>query len=257
MTTSLCPAAVSLEPGAEASACPVGRGSSRFIPYITPLKGERPLSQEDIVVKPDGLGLVFRDETPEDRDRRGALWVRTAPPAPGRVIPMFRQVHPRRAGAAMLDMRCQGCNGDPDRNRQGTLFFVKPDPARRNLSWPDTEFTHHPPACLPCAYEAMLVCSFVQEAPALRVRNPRPWGVDGIGYRRGADGRPEFVREVDRCAYEDLKLLPWMVAIQPVARLSRCTVVDIRAELATAGLEVPQEAGVREPTSPFIDRTEA
>ncbi|MDI5967995.1 hypothetical protein POF50_001280 [Streptomyces sp. SL13] len=216
--------------------CPAVRETSRFIPYITPLKGQLPTGHELIVPRDNGLGVMFRDETPVDRDRRGALWIRTAPPSAGRPIPLYRHVLPRRTGEAMLDMRCQGCNGDPDRTRQGTLFFVKPDETRRNLNWPDVEYTHHPPVCLPCAREALLECSFAQKAPALRVRNPRPWGIFGICFRPGTDGSLELVREIDRCVYDDLKLLPWMVALQPLAKLSRCTVVDIRAELAAAGL---------------------
>lgn len=233
------PVTVEILPAVEAFAPPVSRATTRFIPHVTRLKGEDPVKLEDVVARPDGLGVAFRDESPGDRDRRGALWVRTSPPLSGRVIPMFRQVHPRRAGEAMLDLRCQGCNGDPDRTRLGTLFFVEPDTTRRNLNWPDVEYTHHPPVCLPCVYQAMLVCPFVQRTPALRVRNPRPWGIDGIGYRLGADGKPTFARDIF-CAYDDLQLLRWMVAIQPVARLSRCTVVNVRAELAAAGLEIPQ-----------------
>ena len=248
MTTSLCPVsvnsttheAVSAANVSEALACPATPEDGRFIPHITPLKSEVLLPFDDIVLRPDRLGVMRRHGDSEHRDRRGALWVATAPPTPGRAIPLFKKVHPRRAGEAMLDMRCQGCNGDPDRNKQGMLFFVKPDTSRRhNQNWPDVEYTHHPPVCLPCTYEAMQVCKFVKEAPALRVRQARPWGIDCVAYKLGTDGDIQFDREVERCAYDDLKLLPWTVAIQPVARLSRCTVVDIRTELAAAGLEVP------------------
>ncbi len=100
-------------------------------------------------------------------------------------------------------------------------------------------YTCHPPVCLPCAQQAMLACPFVLDAPALRARQARPWGIDGFDFCPDADGTPRLDEEVDRCGYADLKLLPWMVAIQPIARLSRCTVVDIRSELAAAGLEVP------------------
>lgn len=258
-TTSLCPVTslpdtADAEPKAgttEGSACPVAPGPGRFIPYVTLLKSEYLLPTEDVVLRPDGLGVKYRDEVPEDRDRRGALWVRTAAAESERAIPMFKRVHPRRAGAAMLDMRCQGCNGEPDRNRQGTLFFVKPDPSRRTLrNWPDVEYTHHPPVCLPCTHQAMLACSFVQTAPAVRARQARSWGVDCIAYRPGPDGTLQFDRDTERCAYDDLKLLPWTVAIQPVARLSRCTIVDIRAELAAAGLPLPDPA----PDAPSVDR---
>lgn len=208
----------------------------RFIPFITPLKGERPLS--DVVLRPDGLGIAYAEEEPDDRDDRGALWVRTGVPA-GRPIPLFRQVHPRRARAAMLDMRCQGCGGEPSRTAKGTLFFTKPEPRRDSRHWPETEYTVHPPTCLLCTHKAMLYCPFVQSAPALRVRHPRPWGVFGVGFRPGDDGALRLDHDAERCSYDDLRNLPWMLALQPVARLSRCTVVDVRAELAAAGLELP------------------
>ncbi|MDI5974047.1 hypothetical protein POF50_032680 [Streptomyces sp. SL13] len=240
MTTTECPVASipSAEPAA-ASSCPAGRESSRFIPYITLRKGEEGHVPK-VVVRPDGLGVMFPDETAADRDRRGALWLRTGEVSPGRVIPRFAKVHPRRAGEVMLDMRCQGCNGEPDRTRDGFLFFTKPEKRRRNLNWPDVVYTCHPPICLPCVQQALLACPYVLDAPALRARQARPWGVDGFYYRPDADGVPRLDESIEHCAYEDLKLLPWMVAIQPIVRLSRCTLVkDIRAELAAAGLEVP------------------
>jgi hypothetical protein len=224
-------------------ACPGRNETGRFIPYVTPLKSERPVPMSDLVPRPDGPGVTYRDETPEDRDRHGALWVRLTAPAGGRAIPVFRQVHPRRAAETALDMRCQGCFGEPDRSRQGILFFLKPDPRRRNLHWPETEYTHHPPVCLPCAHRAMLDCPFVREAPALRVRNPRPWGVDGLGYAIDDRGQLRELCDMDRCSYDDLKLLPWMLALQPIIRLSRCTAVDIHAELAAAGLDLPEHLG--------------
>lgn len=221
--------------------CPVGPPEAgRFIPYVTPLKGETPASLKDLIVLPDELGIGRVDETPDDRDVHGALWIRASQPAPGRPIPLFRQVHARRSRDVMLDMRCQGCNGDPSRTAAGTLFFMQPDERRVSRFWPETEYTLHPPICLPCTHQAMLRCPFVQSAPALRVRNPQPWGVYGIGFRphRLLGGLRED-RGVDRCAYSDLKNLPWMLALQPVARLRRCTVVDVRAELAAEGLELP------------------
>lgn len=225
------------------SACPATREEAgRFIPYITPLKGETP-SGLDVILRADGLGVTYADgERDGERDARGALWARTAPPSEGRPIPFFRKVHPQRAGRAMLDMRCQGCLGKPDRNSKGVLFFVKPDSKSRSLRyWPQTEYTHHPPVCLPCAREAMRVCSFVQEAPAQRVQNPRPWGVDCLAFAPDGRGGVRPLRDITRCSYDDLKLLPWTMAIQPIARLSRCTVVsDIRAELIAAGLELSE-----------------
>jgi hypothetical protein len=259
MTPSQCPvnrgtARVPAPPGGGAGMrCPVVRdGAGRLIPYVTLLKGEGSVALGGLVAGPGGRGVVYRDEVPEDRDRRGALWVRNAPPSDGRSIPLFRKVHPRRAVEAMLDLRCQVCLGPPDRNRQGTLFFAEPDPSRPRRHWPDTEYTHHPPTCLPCAREALAVCSFVQRAPALRVRNPRPWGVDGLAYTVDASGTPRVRRDVDRCSYDDLRLLPWMLALQPIARLSRCTVTDLRTELTAAGLEPPEPRTPRSVAKPSV-----
>ncbi len=233
--------AKSLSDDRDQGSCPVLRQEAgRFIPYITPLKSEQLMLAQEVVLRPDGLGVMYEDETPHDRDRHGALWVRSTPPAAGRPIPLFRKVHPRRAGETMLEMRCQGCFGEPDRNRNGTLFFDKPNPKRRNLNWPDVEYTKHPPICLPCAQHALRQCPFVREAPALRVRNPRPWGVEAHIHVTDDHGALHVRRDIDRCSYDDLKLLPWALAIQPIARLSRCTVVDIHTELTAAGLEVPE-----------------
>ncbi|MDI5962773.1 hypothetical protein [Streptantibioticus silvisoli] len=51
---------------------------------------------------------------------------------------------------------------------------------------------------------------------------------------------PLRIRRNIRCCAYDRKLLPWMLALQPVARLRRCTVVDIHTELAATGLEPPE-----------------
>ena len=197
-------------------------GEGRFVPHITPFKGQKPVPMRNLVPRPDGRGVAYQDEVSEDRDRNGVLWMRLTPPDEGRPIPLFRRIHPRRTAEAALDLRCQGCAGEPDRNRQGILFFARPDPRRRNLNWPETEYTHHPPVCLPCVQVALRTCSFVRRAPALRVRNPRPWGVDGVTFTADGNGHLSVLREEHRCSYDDLKPLPWTLALQPIIQLRRC-----------------------------------
>lgn len=140
----------------------------------------------------------------------------------------------------MLGMLCQVCFKEPSRTHMGTLFIMMPAKGRDMRFWPDTEYTNHPPICLPCAQQALAHCRFVRAAKAIRVKNPQPWGVSGIAYYRGQGGRLCVDPVVDRCAYSDLRLAPWMLATQPVARLSRCTKVDLINELTTAGLETPE-----------------
>lgn len=248
MTTTSCPVRLAARAPAPAmttdehaqSPCQVARDEhSRFIPFVTPLKGEKPFPATKVILRPDGLGVGYEDENSDDRDPHDALWVRVSSPADGRPIPVFRGVSPRRARESMLGMRCQGCNGAPSRTAAGTLFFDQPDPRRDTRYWPETEYTVHPPVCLPCTQKALIRCPFVQTVPALRVKNPRPWGVFGVAYRLDENGTLRGDPNIDRCSYDDLKQLPWMLATQPIARLSRCTLVDVRKELQAAGLAVP------------------
>lgn len=250
MTLSDCP--VNLDDaftGADQSAgCPHGQPAAesmatkrgRPIPHITPLKGEEILPWSSLIIRPDGRGIGYRHELPDDRDKFGVLWQRLTPRPTSRPIPLFNQVHPARARDAMLQMRCQVCLKDPSRTRAGTLFIIQPEKGRDMRFWPDTEYTIHPPTCLPCTQQALIHCPFVRDAKALRVKNPRPWGVFGTEYYRDEDGRLRWGRDVDRCSYDDLRLSPWVLAAQPVARLSRCTQVDLRVELLSAGLELPE-----------------
>lgn len=227
-----CPHA---QPTAESTATKRGRP----IPHVTPLKGEEPDPRSSLIIRPDGQGIGYHHELPDDRDPFGVLWVRTSPPRAGRPIALFRQVHPARSRDAMLGMLCQVCFKEASRTRAGVLFILKPDKGRDMRFWPDTEYTIHPPTCLPCTQQALIHCPFMRDAKALRAKNPQPWGVFGTKYYRDEDGRLRTGPKIDRCLYNDLRLSPWVLASQPVARLSRCTQVDLRAELLSAGLELP------------------
>jgi hypothetical protein len=119
----------------------------------------------------------------------------------------------------------------PDGTQGGRLSF--------RLWWPNSEFTLHPPICLPCAAAALQYCPYVPTAQAVRVRKPRLWGVFGTGYHPGPNGVLRPLRKGVQCPYANGRDRRWVVAQQAVVELNRCTVVDIEDELAAAGQRGP------------------
>ena len=191
MSASRCPLARASLSAAVAVPAPEGVGtlarsavgeSGRFIPYITQLKGEDTLSLDNV-----GCGLmggVWTSRTGRRRTVTGAVrcgCVTRRRSRDGRSRCSGRCTRGGRGGDARHAL--PGLQRRPRPQPAGHPVLRRPpDPSRRNRNWPDVEYTHHPPVCLPCAHQAMLACPFVQHAPALRVRNPRPWGIDGIAY---------------------------------------------------------------------------
>lgn len=209
------------------------------VPFITARTGEELVSRHLLVVRPDGMGVGYRQETPADRDAHRVLWVRSSPPD-AEARPCWRKVHPIRQREVMLGMRCQVCAGPPSRTSRGLLFLHKERPDADRRWWPNSELTSHPPLCLPCAAVAVRYCGFAATVRAVRVRKPRIHGVFGITFTADRHGNLEPLAGDDgQCAYSDAVKRRWTVALQVVAQLNRCTPVDLDEELRAAGITPP------------------
>jgi hypothetical protein len=208
------------------------------VPYVTPRTGEDLVPRSWFTARPGGLGVAYRHERPDDRDKYGVLWWRTAPPDT-RARAQFRLVNPYRQRDTMLGLRCQVCTGEPSRTSRGTLFLHKRTPNADKRWWPNGERTLHPPVCLPCVQKALEYCPFAPEATAIRVKKPRVWGVFGTAFVPDLSGALRPLPQDAECRYGDVKHRRWVVAQQAILELDRCTIVDLRDELAAAGLEPP------------------
>ena len=86
----------------------------------------------------------------------------------------------------------------------------------------------HPPLCVPCARLSVQLCPHLGEgAVAVRVADPRPWGVYGalhVPDRRG-DGLVRMRGGV-MVGYHD-PAAAWVLAAQAVRLLRGCTVVNL------------------------------
>jgi hypothetical protein len=198
------------------------------VPYIVSWSAER-LPQQPVVVPRGGYGIGYLDETPDDRDRRGVLWQRTAL-AQGNGRPEFGRIHALRQRRAMRKLLCQVCGAPADRNEHGVLWLLNEPPAGS----PEAEEQSaegNPPVCLRCAYMAVRMCPHLRNGyVAVRVKAPRIAGVFGALYRPGGL-LPKAVDAIT-VRYDDPRIR-WMVAGQLMMTLHGCTVVDLDAELAT------------------------
>jgi hypothetical protein len=119
------------------------------VPYAVAWSAEVSTVGDALMVRRDGSGLAYRDETPQDRDRNGVLWARIGH-APGTGRPDYRSMHSQRQRHAMLHKLCQVCGGPADRTFQGWLFLladtdtdpggIPNDPARK-ADWPEGSLT--------------------------------------------------------------------------------------------------------------------
>ena len=179
-----------------------------------------------MTVRPDGSGLAYRDETPQDRDRNGVLWARIEH-APGTGRPDYRAMHSYRQRHAMRHLLCQVCGGPADRTSQGWLFLLRrqrPRPRQhhaRAADWPEGSVTTKPPVCLPCADLALRHCPHLTAPVFVRSRKPRPWGVFGGFFLPTATGTLTASDD----AYLPYGAPParWFLASQAAVELTRCT----------------------------------
>jgi hypothetical protein len=199
---------------------------SEVVPYIAAWKGERK-SAVLPVLDTFGRGITFPDEAPEDRDERGVLWSRSEG-EPGLGQPQYNRVHARRQRQVMGGLLCQVCARPASRTEEGWLWLLHDDRAGEPGGWPEQVGATHPPLCLPCARLSVRLCPHLREgAVAVRVAEPRPWGVYGALYEpaRGGGGRAT-ARVRAMVGYHD-PLVAWVLAAQMVRLLRGCTVVDL------------------------------
>jgi hypothetical protein len=202
---------------------------------------ERPTDR--LTIRSDGSGIAYTDEVPHDRDNHGVLWRRSTL-SPGQGRPVFGTIHAARQRRVARKLLCNVCAGPADRNDDGVLWLLGDDRGDWP-NWPETMGATHPPICLPCAALSVRLCPHLREGGhvAVRVREPRAGGVFGALYAPGPLG-PEAVEPVT-IPYGDWRQ-PWVMAAQAATELHGCTLVDLDAELAAAGIE----AGPIRPTAP-------
>lgn len=218
-------------------------------PWVAAWTGDVKFQQKVVLRSslPGGCGLpgiAFEDELPSDRGRHDVLLSRGRRPAPPgtRGEPRFGDVLLIRQRRAMRVGRllCQvlGCPAAHD--ERGWLWLLPKTGDEYQEGWPERDVTAHPPVSLKGAAKAVQRCpELAEHCTAVRVRNPRPYGVIGDlcgrDLARPAAPFPAVVEKEALVAYEDRARLPWILASQAVLRLVDCTVVDIRTELAVAG----------------------
>ncbi|MGW8376903.1 hypothetical protein [Streptomyces sp. ODS28] len=195
------------------------------VPYVTAHRTEQPLGK--VVLAPGGLGIAYLLEDVYDRDEHGVLWERSGLNRAGR--PEFARLHPLRQRRAMHRLLCQVCGEPASRTEAGWLWLLGRDP-HPWPGWPEKTAATHPPVCLPCADLARRLCPHLAAGyVALRARDPQPYGVHGLVYRRtGHTATPDHAATL---AYGEAGIA-WMRAAQAVRALHDCTRIDLDTELA-------------------------
>jgi hypothetical protein len=205
-----------------------------MVPHIAAWTEEE--SDVGVILGPFGQGIAYPNEQADDRDRYGVLHQRI-PSNPGRGRPEYQRVHARRQREVMNGLLCQGCNGPSSQTELGWLWLLHDDRASEPASWPENVGATHPPVCVPCALKATQQCPHLFESYiAVRVADPRPWGVYGNVYAPPRPGRapaPEF-RHGALVPYTDL-MIGWVLAAQTVRLLRDCTLVALDDATATPG----------------------
>lgn len=196
------------------------------VPFIAPWSGER-LPASPLVFAGVG-GIAYADERPEDRDIRGVLWNRRAS-AQGEGRAEYGNVHPIRQRKAMQESLCQVCGRPADQDERGVLWLLEDN--RRDWSgWPENLLTVHPPVCLSCAGQAVEQCPHLRAGcVAVRVGASDVCAV--YGRRYSPAGLRPMQLDYDVVPYGGYSAR-WVLAGQLVRGLNRCTIVDLRAELA-------------------------
>ncbi|MEE1938580.1 hypothetical protein V1L54_03995 [Streptomyces sp. TRM 70361] len=98
---------------------------------------------------------------------------------------------------------------------------ARPDPARCSPGWPEGALSTKPPLCRPCAALAVRHCPHLADPVAIRVREPRAWGVFGGLVAPAPDGRPTSASG-DGHLLHGHRAAPWFLASQLVLELTRC-----------------------------------
>lgn len=142
-------------------------------PYMARWSGE--VGRDRGLVVRNGR-LAYRDENRSDRDGKGVLWARCTDTR-GRGQVLFGQVHPRRQRAAVWQMLCQVCGGEPDEDDSGVLWLLPTAVARYSLDQPVIT-TSYPPVCAACVRVSVRTCPALRDSYGLlRVRDAQLAGV--------------------------------------------------------------------------------
>ncbi|MEX2984278.1 hypothetical protein [Streptomyces sp. C36] len=165
------------------------------VPYVTLWDSERPGLVSDLTLEVfPRPRLGYKGPAKRaDRDERGVLVARVSS-SPGKGRPIYSEMHPRRQYECARGLKCQVCREPASHNEDGWLFLdwrTDQDPK----TWPERSLTAMPPLCEPHARASIEQCPHIGTSPtfaALRVRDPRPWGVAGALYRRALAGWRSF-----------------------------------------------------------------
>ncbi len=198
------------------------------VPYAAYWSGEGSYGRR-VMMRPDGAGIWYPDETRADRDAFGVLWARVTD-EPGQGRPEFSALHPARQRRAQAERLCQVCGKVASHTRDGWLFLMTGDDEDDADAW-EGSLSTKPPICLPCAALATRFCPHLAHPLGVRARRPKIWGAFGTLFIPTPDAR---IR-----AHPDDQYLPyghrasrWFLASQLVVELKRCTVVDLETEFA-------------------------
>lgn len=161
--------------------------------------------------------LTYLDETADDRDGYGVLWMR------------------HRQRDAIRYLRCQMCGGDPDENDEGLLWLTSQSPM---TGQDGSLLTHYPPICASCLDLARTTCPALREShTVMRVAGVEVYGVQGLPFRLDDEqvvlvgSAPAIVAYGDRGQ-------EMLLAMRQVLRLTNFRILDgadqVRAMAATS-----------------------
>ncbi|WP_018680970.1 hypothetical protein [Actinokineospora enzanensis] len=178
----------------------------RHVPYVTSWTSETNPPRPRIIVRPDGCGIGYADETMTDRDKQGVLWSRV-PFTPGVGKPVFGAVHSLRQRRAMRRLLCQVCGQPADHISTGVLWMLR-DYRHDWDSWPAGMGVTEPPICRACATHSAQACPALRRGYVLvRVAAHPVVGVHGIIYHPDSQLRPDIATR----EFHD-PLIRWTVA---------------------------------------------
>lgn len=210
-------------PGRDVAYDPRLLGGASWVPYISAWSGETdPDIPQQVIHRPDRVGIGYPHETVLDRDEHGVLW-RSQPSRIGVGRPLFKDIHPLRQRHTMRWLLCQVCARPADRIGEGVLWLLN-DFRDDWAGWPDRMANTQPPVCVPCARVSVRLCPSLRLGSVLVRTTRHP--VAGVA---GRVFRPGCVRPVlagaDVVAYQHPGVW-WVQASQLVRELRDCTVVE-------------------------------
>ncbi|MFF4701131.1 hypothetical protein [Streptomyces chattanoogensis] len=205
-----------------------------LVPYVALWDSELPCLESELTLEvyPHPRLGYKGPARQDDRDEKGVLVARVSS-SPGNGRPSYGEMHPGRQYECMSKLRCQICREPASRNEDGWLFLDwRKD--RDPQTWPEGSLTAMPPLCEPHARMSIEQCPHLGTShmfAAVRVRDPRPWGVAGTLYRRVLAGWRHFEGE-PWLPYGDTRL-DGMLGSKRIMELRGVKTVNVR-DLAAA-----------------------